>query len=127
MKIIATIKPTPAFAAVLKSRSSDCGSSLTELVAAGMGSLAADLQAERQRPIADFMAPLEASFDPAEVNDRPAGAGWFPLVRVQELTLEEKAIHALGFRCVVAKRRAKTWIAAITYCAATAKADGGIK
>lgn len=98
-----TIKPTEAFAAQLKSKACNVGSSLRSLGESGMGSLATRLEEQRNRPLSDFMIPVKVTIG-SRIGTVPAEL---------EGNLKTQAIFELGFRIKVAIRQAENWIAEI--------------
>lgn len=96
------IKPTEALAAQLKNKAGNVGSSLGSLMA-GMASLATHLAAQRNRPLSDFMVPVEVTIGsrigtvPEELQGNP----------------KAQALFELGFRKKVALLQAENWIAEI--------------
>ena len=94
MRIHAKITPTLEFAGVLKGRASDCGSSLKSLQSS-MSSLARALARQRERPVKDFMEPVDVTFD-----YNPSS----------EFSMEVQAVYALGFKKRAAIGNARLWI-----------------
>ncbi len=98
-----TITPTEAFAAQLKNKAGNVGSSFRSLGEGGMGSLAAKLESERNRPVSEFQNPITVTIGrrvgvvPAELQGN----------------LKAQAIFELGFRVKVALRQANNWIESI--------------